>query len=136
MVDHDAAVHHDGGTRRGGAGRGLLVDAAELEPQGRCAGREGVIDDIREVLAPSEYVHYLNAAGNVRDPAVDAETEDLLLAWVDGHDLITAIEQVAGDAVRVAMRLGRESDDGDPPGLLEEFPDGLLTRVTEQTSPC
>src|SRR5262245_53959863 len=131
MVDHDAAVHHHGRAGGAGASRRSLVDAAELEPESGRSSGEGVVHDLGEVLAPAEYVHYVNAAWNVLDPAVHGQAQDLVLAGVDRHDLVAAVEQIAGDAVRVAMRLGRETHDRDPSCFLQELPDRVLGRVTE-----
>jgi hypothetical protein len=136
VVDHDAAVHHHQGSGAGGPPSGVFVDAGELEPEGGSLRGQRVVDDPGQLGAPPEHVDEIDAAGDVPDPPKDPLAKDLLLPRIDGHDLVAPLEEVAADAVGVAVGLGREADDRDPSRFGEEPAEGAFVGITEQTSPC
>ena len=113
MLNHDAAIHDGDHAARDGAPRRLLVHASELEPQCRRPRSQRVVDDARELLISPEYVDDVHPTGNLLQPAIDLLSEDRFFARVDGDHVVSAVEQIPTDAVGIAMRLGREPDDGE-----------------------
>src|SRR5207249_9818132 len=100
-----------------------------------------VVDDARELLISPEYVDDVHPTGNLLQPAIDLLSEDRFFARVDGDHVVSAVEQIPTDAVGIAMRLGREPDDGDPAGRLPQPADRRVVRVRERhptgrRSPC
>jgi len=78
-------------------------------------------EDVDEVHPPRDVLH----------AAVDHLPEDPLLAGIDGDEIIALLEEVARDAVRVAMGLGGKSHDRDAARPQQQAPRGLLVRVRE-----
>ena len=90
-----------------------------------------VVDDCGQVLASPEDVHEIDRTRDVLDAAIDLLPEDLLLAGIDGDDLVAALEEVAGDAVRIPVRFRGKAHDGDAAHALEQALDRLVVRVPE-----
>src|SRR6266571_8136633 len=126
VIDHQAAVHDHREARCGRPVRSRLVDAVELEPEGARAGGQGVVDDLGQGLTAPEHVHEVERPRDVLDAAIDLPPEDLLLAGIHRRHVVAPLEEVAGDAVRVAVGSRGQTHDRDPPRALQEIADALV----------
>src|SRR6266545_5845017 len=132
VIDHQAAVHDHGDAGRGCPARPRLVDAVELEPECGSAGSQGVVDDRMQVLASPEHVHQIERSLDVLDAAIDLPPEDLLLAGIHRDHVVAPLEEVAGHAVGVAVRLRGKAHDRDPPRVLQEVAEALVVGIAER----
>jgi lysine 6-dehydrogenase len=110
-----------------------------LHPHRARTLREDVLDVLFDVFRPAKYVHEIDVAGDVHQPAIDRLTEDVRdLGIVDrnGNDLEAGALRVVGheECGPVAARFGLDAQHGDAMDTFEQRAQ-LVWRIEEMGAP-
>jgi PucR C-terminal helix-turn-helix domain/GGDEF-like domain len=127
VLDLETAVHDHRHAALLGDPRALLVDHAELAPQGAGPDRHRLARDAGQCRGRAEHVHHVDRLGYVRQAGAALLAQDLGLAGIDrDHPVAVPLEVVAHEVAGPQL-VGRQAHDRDRLGRVEHALD--LQRV-------
>src|SRR5215467_10383778 len=119
VLDLEAAVHDHCHAAVLRDPRGLLIDHAELAPEGAGVDRHGLPRDARQRIRRAEDVHDVHRHGHVQQAGVAGLSEDLRLAGIHRDHAVAVPLEVVANEVAGPQFVAGQAHDRDRPGRVE-----------------